>query len=742
MGYKSGAVKPRPAPILPDALGIWYRVPIAHGASLVTIHETASMAIDPYASCPCGSGKKFKWCCQPIYANINRAFEQEAQGQHDVALRIMNEVTAEHGGNPEAWGQKAKLLYSHDKLEEAEEALEKAFALNRNYPYGLLLRAVFRYQEGELPGALLLARRAADAYDPEARDYLGEAYSLVYECEMKLNRPVAARAALRIVLHCQPAAEEVRQAFDQTFGDASRLPVAARREYTLASPAAVAAGPRREAWNRAMQSAQSPRLSELARAFDELTKEDANDAPAWFNLGVARAWLGENAAAVEALNRYLDLEADETKATTAAALTEVLRCGQGMEESCDYHEHSFAFQFRDPQQVVGLVQEWQQGGRLMMPGQQQEGVLFAMILELTSVSVITVGRPAADVGKLGAYVLIAGQLFRMWGPNKEAVGRMREEVRQRLGLALGDAQEIQGPIQLHDVVTEALVFPTNLRDPNAPAKVVEHAERYYEDTWIHQPRRSLNGNTPLDAAAHAGPRKKLRGVVQFIQDCSVGSLLSGYDFDRLRRKLGLVGGEAPVVGPATGATADVSAMSAAELGGLNIETLTDDQLEQAFQAAQKLDAGDLAASFARGLTGRPSRADRTDKFPWYAYLTQHATKSGQLDAALDAVNEGERVDCEQNEGRRRNDYELRRGQVHVKRGEADAAHDVFQRLIERAPDELKYRGSAAEAMLTLKQGARALKFAEDGLAVARQRNDRDSEGYLQELAGAAKRLVG
>ena len=195
--------------------------------------------IDPYAPCPCGSGKKFKWCCQPIYANINRAFEQDAQGQHDVALRIMDEVTKEHGDNPEAWGQKAKLLYAHGKVEEAEEALEKAFALNRNYPYGLLLKAVFRYQEGEVPGALLLARRAADAYDPEARDYLAEAYSLIYECEMKLNRPVAARARRsRSCCTCQPAAEEVHEAFDQVFGGKSRLPAAARREYTLMRAAA------------------------------------------------------------------------------------------------------------------------------------------------------------------------------------------------------------------------------------------------------------------------------------------------------------------------------------------------------------------------------------------------------------------------------------------------------------------------------------------------------------------------
>jgi tetratricopeptide (TPR) repeat protein len=654
-------------------------------------------------------------------------------------------VTTEHGGNPEAWGQKAKLLYAHGKLEEAEEALEKAFAINRNYPYGLLLKAVFRYQEGEVGGALLLARRAAEAYDPEARDYLAEANSVIYECEMKMNRPVAARAALRMVVHCQPAAEEPRTLFEQVFGEKSRLPAAARREYALL-PVPASAGARRAAWDRALQSGQSPRLTDLARAFDDLTKEDAHDAPAWFNLSLARAWMGDNNAALESVNRYLELEADEEKASAAAALAEVLRCGQGMEESCDYHEYSFAFQYRDPQAVVALIEEWQQTGRLMSPQQQEEGVLFAMILELTTASLITVGRPVADIGRLAGYLMIAGAVFRMWGPNKEALGRVREEVRQRLGLALGEAAERPGPIQFHDVITEAMVFPTNLRDPNAPAKVVEHAQRYYEETWMHQPRRSLTGNTPIDAAGHAVLRKKLRGVVRFIQESAAGTLLAGYDFDRLRHKLGLIEGgpSAPAVGAPAAATgtADVSGMNAAELAGLKVESISDEQLEQALAAAQKLDAEDLAVSFARGLTARPPRPDKTDRFPLFTFLTQHALKNGQPDAALDYVNEGERVDCEQNEGRRRNDYELRRGQVHVKRGEADTAADVFQRLIERVPDELKYRGSAAEAMLTLKQAERALRFAEDGLAVARQRGDRDSEHYLQELAEAAKRQLG
>src|SRR4051794_13644087 len=219
------------------------------------------MGLDPYASCPCGSGKKFKWCCQPIYAGIERAFDQDANGQHEAALRTMDEVVRLHGGNPEAWGQKARLLFGHGKVEEAEEALQKAFDLNPNYPYGLFLRAQFRYQEGAWGGALLLARRAVEAYDPEARDYLGSAYWIIYDCEMKMNRPVAARAALRLVTRYVPADEQVRNTWDAVFGQQSTLPAVVRREYALLSPPPGPAGARRAAWDRALRGAgETPRL--------------------------------------------------------------------------------------------------------------------------------------------------------------------------------------------------------------------------------------------------------------------------------------------------------------------------------------------------------------------------------------------------------------------------------------------------------------------------------------------------
>src|SRR5262245_25996768 len=111
------------------------------------------MPLDPYGSCPCGSGKKFKWCCQPIHVEIDRAFEQDAEGQHEAALRLMEQVVAQHPANPEAWGRRAQLLYQNDRVEEAEKSLDRALEVNPNYPFGHLLRGMFRHHEGETVGA-------------------------------------------------------------------------------------------------------------------------------------------------------------------------------------------------------------------------------------------------------------------------------------------------------------------------------------------------------------------------------------------------------------------------------------------------------------------------------------------------------------------------------------------------------------------------------------------------------------
>jgi tetratricopeptide (TPR) repeat protein len=648
-------------------------------------------------------------------------------------------VLAEHPANPEAWGRKAQLLYQNGKVEEAETALQKAFEISPQYAFGHLLRGMFRFQEGEIPGALLLFRKAADYYDPEAHDLVAQVYGFIADCEMRLNRPVAARAALQIVLRNQPSDVETRQQFDAVFGDKGRLPAAARKEYTLRSPTPSAAGERRAAWDQVLAGVEQARLADAVRVFDELSKADPNDVAAAYNLGLARAWVGDNAGSLEALDRYVTLETDEAKAGEACALGEVLRCGYGMEEQSDYHEYSVTYQFRDPRPIQTLLEEWNRARRLIpLNTGEQEGVFSALVLEASPTFTATPG--ASEGGPLAAYMIIAEGLVRLWGPVQERFDRARAELEQKAGGGLSQGQARTGRPAFADVVTEAVVFPMGVTDQEEGERRVEAAaQQFFEGPWLQRPLRALGGISPIDAVGHTVLRRKLRGVIQFLEDCAAGGAIRTYSFDRLRRKLGLTATAAPAPGAAP---ADISVLSAPELAALPVETLSDEQLRQAFQAAQRLDAHEIGTHFARTLIGRPVSGEDSDRYPYFSYLIERALATGNTGEALDTINEGEKADCEQNEGRRRNDYELRRGKLHAKRGEADAAHDVFDRLIQRDPANMKTRAAAAEAMLSLRQGPRALRFAEEGLAEARKQNDRDSEGHLMELAAAARKQGG
>jgi hypothetical protein len=386
-------------------------------------------------------------------------------------------------------------------------------------------------------------------------------------------------------------------------------------------------------------------------------------------------------------------------------------------------------------------------------------MLSGLILqEVTTLAVV--GSPVT-VAPLAAYMLVVGDVIRLSHTNEEAVEKVARGLREKLVGAVVEERSDVGPAQFGDVTTEALAFPAKQTTAlEVESKMRDHARHFFEDVWFHRPLRSLSGVPPVDAAGHAVLRRKLVGAIQFVQECFEGSAprfqqgegegQAGtplYDFNRLRRKLGLAEGPVPE-SPAAPATApaesgpDFDAMSAAELAGVGVPLLSDEQLERAFRAAQRLDAQDLAARFARAGVARPANADRPDRFPWFDFLVKAALSEGDTLAALQRLDEAERADAEANAGKRADDYQLRRAQVHAKRGEADAAAALFDTVLARSPKELRFAATAAESMLSQRNKAHALRFAETGLARSREQNNRDSEQHFMELVAAAKKLPG
>ena len=684
--------------------------------------------LDAYSPCPCGSGKKFRWCCQPIHEEVSRAMRLEHEGQHEAALRAMDEVVAKNPTNPEAWGRKAQLLYQQQKHDESEAALQKAFEQNPRYAFGYYLQGRFRHLEGEIAGALILFRRAAEYYSPESKEILADIYGLIFDCEMKLNRPVAARAALELAYRLAPAHENFREGLNSVFGDQSALPLVARQAYAYLPVPPSAPPERKAAWEKALSP--TGKISDAVLAFRALTEQDPGDVSAWYNLGISLAWIGDNGNAVPALDKYVALETDVAKASSAWALTEMLRCGQGLEDLSDYVDHSAVFLIKDVQPFMTCLDVLQKEGRLIgAEVAEEDQTLTALVLEKPPFSLV--GTKSL---RLGATLTYTNGMLVLRNTCKPYLDPVVAEFRQAIEPVMVHNLETRGPARFSDLFTEGMIFPTDATDQTQiQIRMRESLQKFYEETWISRPLKSLGGVSPVDAAGHPILKKKLLGDIMFLEQCA-GSL--PYDFDRLRRKLGLLEGAAAA--PAS-AGPDLSAMSAAELAQVPAETLPAEQLEQAFQTAVHLDARELAGKFAKLLVSQPARPERPDRWVWFNHLMQVAQTSGDFGQALQYVDEGEKDDCEHNQGHRRNDYELRRAQLQCKHGTYDDAQGTFDRLIARMPSELRYQGSAAEAMLSARQGKKALAYAEKGLAGARQQNNRDMEEYFRELVTAAQR---
>ncbi len=100
------------------------------------------MTLDLYQLCPCGTGKKIKFCCKDIVGELS-AISRAIEGQQfEAALVRLEEAIAQHPNRASLWTLKCTVLWQTRQNEVAAQAVSEYLAFAPDNPIALSMSAI------------------------------------------------------------------------------------------------------------------------------------------------------------------------------------------------------------------------------------------------------------------------------------------------------------------------------------------------------------------------------------------------------------------------------------------------------------------------------------------------------------------------------------------------------------------------------------------------------------------------
>lgn len=295
------------------------------------------MPLAAYDPCPCGSGKKLKFCCQSIADEMDRAMRLMEGNQPRVALQQLESLSRKHPSNPWIGTSQALILIELNEPLAARDVLKKMLVDHPDHEFGIVLMAAAMLQGEGLDAAKKAIHKA---FQRSARKYppmVSGLASAMATLMAQRQKPMAAREHLALALRLCP--EERRQElFVQLleFDGDPALPYPLRGSHGL--PAVGGNEEQQKEIRKAQKYAAVGCWSTAADLFFALTKVMADSAELWHSVGLCRAWDGEELQAAEALHRAAQLYGDFPTAVECESLAQVLERANSTDviEICTY----------------------------------------------------------------------------------------------------------------------------------------------------------------------------------------------------------------------------------------------------------------------------------------------------------------------------------------------------------------------------------------------------------------------
>jgi len=642
------------------------------------------MAVDPYAPCPCGSGKKVKFCCADLVGDIEKIHRMIEGDQPRAALRHAEQTLAKHPGRASVLDLKATLELALNETDAAQGTVAELLKADPQNPSAHACQAMLLATTEGGKAAVAPLQKALALIDRQMPQRVYEAIGVVGRALLGGGHIVAAQAHLWLHVALAPKDDPRALELLVSLNHYSGLPLLLRDNLRLRDWPADASW-KAEA-EKASRLADLGKWTEAAAAIDRLGSKHGAEPTLLYNRAVLAGRLAEDRALVAGLHAYAQMPVPIDDAVEAEAIAQLLD-NEAKEVMFDSVVRSYEIKDLDTL-VENLSADRRTQSFEIDPAQLKEDQprprhTFVLLDRPLPGSGLGIQRD--EVPSLAGVISIFGrqtnrperlELTTDKGPNFE---RSLAALAEAGGDALGEMVEerVVGSITpTEQALNWRWHFPIDTPITERRKLVAEERHVAITDRWPEVARPGLGGKTPREAAADPQLRIPLMAAVLILEQ---GSNNRGDEASVavLRDKLGLSQPD-----PIDGSTESVAALPLVRVPRLIMESVTDDDLVQLYRRAILLAARAAIPIVAQEAVRRPSIAEKIS--PTEAYRRLIAAEDDD-ERALELIDEARRH--AETVGESTAQWDLAELELHIDHGDGERAQAMLATIEQKHLDD-------------------------------------------------------
>ncbi|MFN0053646.1 MAG: hypothetical protein ACKV0T_15815 [Planctomycetales bacterium] len=280
---------------------------------------------DVYQNCPCGSGKKLKFCCHAIIGEMQRISDLQKHQQFSLAQNALEALDKKP--HKEAWSRawiKSNLSVVHMQQGQAADALRLAREVLDElptHPLASSLNALLTLQSEGYPAA---KRAIYEALQVQAGRVTSITVHLLRALSMVLiaqRHFLAAREYLAQAVMFDPKQQEIIQSLAALI-HAPTIPYPLRSPYRLEP--FLGDDSLRSDYLEALQQCATGCFGDAAKSLGKIARQMPTAPWVWWNIALCHAWAGEEPLAVRAFKAAADNQPDLDSAAECLLMARLL----------------------------------------------------------------------------------------------------------------------------------------------------------------------------------------------------------------------------------------------------------------------------------------------------------------------------------------------------------------------------------------------------------------------------------